>query len=1077
MRMILALLIACASIGVAHAADKPLIAPAPAWVKPVPLPDAKGKPDEAAIRLLLQDQQSLLEAGRQTSYAEFAIRIQTPQGLTAGNIVLPWRPDMDVLTVHKVHILRGSEVIDVLESGQTFTVVRRESNLESATLDGVLTATMQPEGLQVGDVINVAVSVASSDPTLKEHVELVGAGWNGLPVERAHLRVQWPSSLPIRMRQPEGLPPLKLAKGGGTTSIELSIDKLEPIQPPKGAPPRFQIMRLVELSDFDSWAPIGTLMAPLYEKAAVLPPEGPLQAELARIKALSPDKKVRAEAALALVQDRIRYVLLAMGDGGLVPADAQTTWSRRFGDCKGKTALLLALLHALEIDAEPVAVNTILGDGLNERLPMVGLFNHVLVRATIDGRAYWLDGTRTGDKSLDAIPVPAFGWGLPLIEKGAALVRMMPPPLEQPSSETIIRMDATAGLTIPAPTKIEAVTRGDEAVELHTNLSNLTQDARDRALRDYWKSRYDFIDVKSTTTSFDPVSKEQRLTMEGLARMDWSGGSYETDGTSVGYEADFSRDPGPNRDAPFAVYYPYYSRTIQTILLPAGFRGGKAEEGAKVDQTVAGIEYRRHSSLSGNVFTIEKTERSIVPEFPARDAPAAQAALRELFDKTVYLRKPKDYRPTEQEIAAKLADTPEDANAFIDRGLILMKAQRYDEAIADFGRAAALDPKSAWALANRGLSYAWKGDAVSAARDLDAAHALDARNPVVFRARGLLAQQKGDLVAAASAYTTSLEIDPGNDFALGRRAEVYRALGEKERALADAAAAIKLNPRMVDAYLLRVNLLRSQGKDQEALAETAALLSANPDEVYAHVAAARVYAAYKRTAETMQAFDRAIAIKPESYIYINRSQVRPKDDFTARRADIEEALRLDPESTTALVFKAELQQELKDHRGAVVTLSKAIEISNEDLELLALRGIAHTRSGNSTLAAKDFAAARAEATEAVHFNNLCWAKATADVALESALEECNTALAKQPDAPGYLDSRALVLLRLGRIDDAIADYDRALAKSPTMSSSLFGRALARAAKKDKAGSETDRAAAVKVNPNVEAEFAGYGLAL
>jgi transglutaminase-like putative cysteine protease len=81
-------------------------------------------------------------------------------------------------------------------------------------------------------------------------------------------------------------------------------------------------------------------MAPLYEKAAAIPAQGPLRSELERIQSLSPDPKVRTEAALALVQDRVRYVALEMGAGGYVPTDAETTWSRRYGDCKGKTALL-----------------------------------------------------------------------------------------------------------------------------------------------------------------------------------------------------------------------------------------------------------------------------------------------------------------------------------------------------------------------------------------------------------------------------------------------------------------------------------------------------------------------------------------------------------------------------------------------------------------------------------------------------------------------------------------------------------------------------------------------------------------
>jgi tetratricopeptide (TPR) repeat protein len=99
------------------------------------------------------------------------------------------------------------------------------------------------------------------------------------------------------------------------------------------------------------------------------------------------------------------------------------------------------------------------------------------------------------------------------------------------------------------------------------------------------------------------------------------------------------------------------------------------------------------------------------------------------------------------------------------------------------------------------------------------------------------------------------------------------------------------------------------------------------------------------------------------------------------------------------------------------------------------------------------------------------------VALESALADCNAALAKAPDVAGYLDSRGLVLLRLGRLDDAIVDYNRALAKSPNMPSSLFGRAVAWARKGDRAKSESDAAAAAKIDPDVRADFERYGVSL
>ena len=1074
-RVLMALFASSVLSNAAWAAEKLVIAPAPDWVKPIASPSVPDKSDEMPVRLLLSDQQIAFEPGKQTVYGDVAFKIQTPQGLAAGNISFPWRPDTDTLTVHKVLIHRGADTIDILASGQTFTVVRREQNLENAMLDGVLTANLQPEGLQVGDILEFAVSVTSSDPVMQGHVEQVTGNWNSLPIDRAHLRIQWPNALAMKLGQAEALPALKAIKAGRSTSVELLLDNVKPIIPPKGAPSRYRLGRYAEVTDFRSWGDLAALMAPLYVKAAALPSAGPLRTELDHILAASADPKIRAEAALALVQDRVRYVALMMGAGGYVPADAELTWSRRFGDCKGKTALLLALLHGMSIQAEPVAVSTNFGDGLDVRLPMVGLFNHVLVRAVIGGRTYWLDGTRLGDKNLDRLTTPDFGWGLPLVSAGATLVRMEPSPLAEPSLDTAIHIDATAGLTIPAPTKIETILRGDDAISTDAALANLTGEARDRAFRDYWKNQFDFIDVKTASSKFDPKTGELRLQMEGSARMDWSSGWYETDKTGVGYKADFTRDPGADSDAPFAVPYPYYTRVKETILLPRGFSGSKYSLAPDVNETVAGVEYRRQVKLEKDIFTAEKNERSIVPEFPAKDAVTAQAALRKLAGQTVYLKRPAYYRPTEQETKEALATTLTTADAFLQRGNLLLDQGRYDDAVGDLEKAVSLDPKNPWALASLGIVYVWKADYDAANKSLDAAYAIDARNPVVFRARGLMAQRKGSFKDAIAAYTTAHEIEPNDSFALGHRAEVNHSLGNSEAALQDAAAALRSNPGWIDLYLLRANIFRSQGKRAEALNEASTLESANATSVYAHVAAANVYQAFQMTADALKAYDRAIAVKPEPYIYLNRSMRRPKEDVAARRADVDQALKLDPDYVEAFAVKAQLLEESRDFAGAVAIYSSALQKSPGNVRLLLGRGVAYARSGDTVRADKDFAAVRGNTPAPVDFNNLCWSKAIAGVSLESALADCNAALSKEREVAGFLDSRGLVLLRLGRIDDAIADYDHALAKRPDYPTSLFGRSVAWAKKGNKVKSDADAAAALKMDPDVQSEFESYGV--
>jgi hypothetical protein len=50
---------------------------------------------------------------------------------------------------------------------------RREKNLENAMLDGKLTASLQPDDVRVGDVIEVAYTRTRRDPAIGGRAELV----------------------------------------------------------------------------------------------------------------------------------------------------------------------------------------------------------------------------------------------------------------------------------------------------------------------------------------------------------------------------------------------------------------------------------------------------------------------------------------------------------------------------------------------------------------------------------------------------------------------------------------------------------------------------------------------------------------------------------------------------------------------------------------------------------------------------------------------------------------------------------------------------------------------------------------
>jgi len=85
------------------------------------------------------------------------------------------------------------------------------------------------------------------------------------------------------------------------------------------------------------------------------------------------------------------------------------------------------------------------------------------------------------------------------------------------------------------------------------------------------------------------------------------------------------------------------------------------------------------------------------------------------------------------------------------------------------------------------------------------------------------------------------------------------------------------------------------------------------------------------------------------------------------------------------------------------------------------------------------------------------------------------ALVGQPANAGFLDSRGMVLLRLGRYAEAVASYDAALRRDPDTTDSLYGRGLAERHLGLKEKSVVDIRAAVALNAQVSDTFSMYGL--
>lgn len=89
------------------------------------------------------------------------------------------------------------------------------------------------------------------------------------------------------------------------------------------------------------------------------------------------DRKSQARALYNWVSREIRYVAIYMGNGGIVPHAADDIIRNRYGDCKDKNTLLIALLKAKGIDASSAIINSGSAYAVPE-LPVFSPFNHVI---------------------------------------------------------------------------------------------------------------------------------------------------------------------------------------------------------------------------------------------------------------------------------------------------------------------------------------------------------------------------------------------------------------------------------------------------------------------------------------------------------------------------------------------------------------------------------------------------------------------------------------------------------------------------------------------------------------------------
>jgi transglutaminase-like putative cysteine protease len=493
------------------AGTEPAVQPPSKWVAPLSFerPDVHDAVDPSQdYRWLLSDHQINVQSNE--TFTHEARQVLTSAGVQYGShIMIPYDPDCQSLALHWARLWRGGNKLDRLDPSKLH-VGQAGLDTEEWLLSSEKTAILVLDDVRVGDIIDYAYTLKGINPALdKKFCGSVQLQFRQ-PVERAVTRLIWPFSRQLYIKNHlTDIQPLASRKTNGVefTWVVNHAPGLR-LEPP--LPAGYDPYPWVQLSEFQKWSDVNRWALRMF--VTTNPPSPELARQIYQWLQL-PEPADRALAALRFVQDEVRYLGVEDGVGGYEPSQPSVVFARRYGDCKDKSLLLVAMLRGLRIQAFPVLVNTRRRQELAELHPSATVFDHAIVQVSLDGQSFWLDPTAGYERGpLTLRSWPDYGWGL-MLAPGVTGLTPIPACPVQPRT-TVTEYVNVGALNYLSTVKIVTVAEGSDANRLRERFAATQREDIERENLNAYAKFYPAISRAAPMTCSDDEDQNRIETTE-----------------------------------------------------------------------------------------------------------------------------------------------------------------------------------------------------------------------------------------------------------------------------------------------------------------------------------------------------------------------------------------------------------------------------------------------------------------------------------------------------------------------------------------------------------------------------------
>lgn len=425
----------------------------------------------------------------QSTYRRKAIKILSEAGVqNSSEISIKFDPSYEQLIFHNIQVIRDTENFDKLQPNK-IKIIQQETELEKHIYDQSLSAILLLEDVRKGDIIEYSYTIKGFNSIFNgRYTDMYDIAFS-VPVYNLYYKLIVPKGREITIKNSQTNIQLEAKKQANETIYEWKLNNVPSLHVQDNLPSWYDPYPMIILSEYKNWKEVNEWAMTLFPKIKNLSPA--LEKKINEIRVSDTNSEKRILTSLRFVQDDIRYMGIEMGENSHKPFLPDKVLNQRFGDCKDKSYLLCTMLRAMDIEANPVLINSSYKKAISTWLPAPTAFDHVTVQVKLNNRIFYFDPTISFQRGeIYGISYPDYQTGLVISDGTNNLTDI---PVQENGFVKVKEVFAISHMYGSAQLKVVSLYSGSFADDMRSSFNNTSNYQMLNKFKDYYASYFEKI--------------------------------------------------------------------------------------------------------------------------------------------------------------------------------------------------------------------------------------------------------------------------------------------------------------------------------------------------------------------------------------------------------------------------------------------------------------------------------------------------------------------------------------------------------------------------------------------------------